>query len=97
VEKLATAFNEAKIGGFRTAAGADETGLSMPAQKIIFYAWLSENTAEDTAGAHVIAGADFGNAAPEGGVYARSAESKETVTVPADLPEAVRAAVSSTR
>jgi hypothetical protein len=97
VEKLATAFNEARIGGFRTAAGTGETGLSMPARKITFYAWLSENTAEDTAGAHVIAGADFGNAAPDGGIYARSAGSGETVTVPTDLPEAVRAAVNSPR
>ena len=93
VEKLATVFNEAKVGGFRTAAGADETGLSMPAQRITFYAWLSENTAEEAAGAHVIAGAELGNAAPDGGIYARSAAGEETVTVPEALSEAVRAAV----
>jgi hypothetical protein len=93
VEKLATVFNEAKVGGFRTAAGADETGLSVPAQRITFYAWLSENTAEDAAGVHVIAGAELGNAAPDGGIYARSAAGEETVTVPEALSEAVRAAV----
>ena len=93
VENLATAFNEARIGGFRTVAGAGETGLAVPPQKITFYAWLSENTAEDAAGAHVIAGADLGNTAPDGGVYARSAAGEETVTVPETLSGAIRAAV----
>ena len=93
VENLAAAFNEARIGGFRTVAGANETGLAVPPQKITFYAWLSENTAEDAAGAHVIAGADLGNAAPDGGTYARSAAGEETVTVPETLSGAVRAAV----
>lgn len=93
VAKLFDAFNEAKVGGFRTAQSAETTGLATPARRIAFYAWLSENTAEDTAGGHLIAGADFGHSTPDGGFYARSAPRGETVTIPADLPEAVRTAV----
>jgi len=93
IDSLVAAFNEAKVGSFRTAESAGAVGLAAPARKIFFYAWLSENTAEDASGTHVIAGADFGNEAPEGGVYARAAGSDETVTVPPALPDAVRAAV----
>lgn len=93
VMKLVAAFNETKIEAFRTTESAAKTGLVAPGQKIFFDAWLSENTAEDTAGGHVIAGADLGKAAPDGGVYARAAGSAETVTVPAALAEAIRAAV----
>ena len=67
--------------------------MAAPPQRITFYAWLSENTAEDAAGGHIIAGADFGHAAPDGNVYARAADSDETVTIPGALPEAVRGVV----
>jgi hypothetical protein len=69
------------------------TGLTAPRQKIVFYAWLTENTAEDAAGGHIIAGADFGYTAADGIVYARSTTGDETVTIPAGLSEAVRSAV----
>jgi len=93
VAELVAAFNQAEVGGFRTAASAEATGLAAPPQRITFYAWLSENTAEDAAGGHIIAGADFGHAAPDGNVYARAADSDETVTIPGALPEAVRGVV----
>lgn len=93
VAKLVTSFNETKVGAFRTAESAEAVGLASSKEKIYFYAWLSENTAEDTAGGHVIAGANLGHPAPDGGVYARSSGSEETVTVPADLSEAIRTAV----
>ncbi|MGA0092843.1 MAG: DUF4340 domain-containing protein [Chthoniobacterales bacterium] len=93
IEKLVTAYNETKVSGFRTAESTEAVGLAAPPRRIAFYAWLSENTAEDTAGSHILAGADFGNAAPDGGIYARCIGSEETVTVPADLPATVRAMV----
>lgn len=93
IEKLITNFNEAKVSGFRTTETAEMTGLSTPRQKILFYAWLTENTAEDAAGGHVIAGANFGYATADGNVYARSATGDETVTIPAALSDAVRGAV----
>ena len=91
--KLVSAFNDAEVGGFRTTETAEMTGLTAPRQKIVFYAWLTENTAEDAAGGHVIAGADFGYTAADGNVYARSTTGDETVTIPAGLSEAVRSAV----
>ena len=93
VEKLVAAFNATEVNAFRTAESAEAVGLASPPRRVAFYAWLSENTAEDAAGSHIVAGADFGNAAPDGGVYARAAGGEETVTVPAELPEAVRATV----
>lgn len=93
IEKLITDFNEAKVSGFRTTETAEMTGLSSPRQKILFYAWLTENTAEDAAGGHVIAGANLGYATADGNVYARSATGDETVTIPAALSDAVRGAV----
>lgn len=93
VAKLVDVFNETKVGGFRTTESVDATGLAAPRQKIAFCTWLSENTAEDAAGGHVVAGANLGFAAPDGGLYARPEGSDETVTVPAALSEAVRAAV----
>ena len=91
--KLVSAFNDAEVGGFRTTETAEMTGLTAPRQKIVFYAWLTENTAEDAAGGHIIAGADFGYTAADGNVYARSTTGDETVTIPAGLSEAVRSAV----
>ena len=93
VVKLAGVFNDTEVSAFRTAESAEDTGLAAPAQKIFFEAWLSENTPEEAAGAHPIAGAELGKAAAGGGVYARAAGSEETVTIPAELSGAVRAAV----
>lgn len=93
--ELITAFNEARVISFRTAAPPAETGLAPPSRRVTFASWLSENTAEDSAGGHVLAGAEFGAVAPDGGVYARAAGRDETVTVPPDLGERLRALVDS--
>ena len=85
VERLVGAFNAARVTTFRTAAAPADTGLESPARRLAFLAWLSENTAEEPAGGHPIAGVDLGAPAPGGGVYARVAGSDETVTVPPDL------------
>lgn len=85
VTGLIEAFNSARVISFRTAAPPAETGLAQPARRVTFAAWLSENTPEDAAGGHVLAGAELGSAAPDGGIYARAAGRDETVTIPAEL------------
>ncbi len=82
---LVDAFNETRVVSFATAAGGDETGLDQPRLRLRFYAWLSENTAEEPAGGHLLAGADFGLAAADGNVFARVEGSDEKVTVPRQL------------
>lgn len=85
VERLVGTFNAARVTTFRTAATPAETGLENPVRRLAFLAWLSENTAEESAGGHAIAGVDLGAPAPGGGIYARVAGSDETVTLPPDL------------
>lgn len=90
VEALIAKFNATRVTSFRTAAAPAETGVDNPAGRVAFYSWLSENSAEEAAGAHVIAGADLGAQAPDGGTYARAAGTDETVTIPADLGAELR-------
>ncbi len=85
VTGLVDAFNETRVVSFATAAGAGETGLDQPRLRLRFFAWLSENTAEDPAGGHLLAGADFGLAAADGSVFAKVEGSSEKVTVPSTL------------
>ncbi len=85
VDRIIETFNAARVATFRTAAAPAETGLDIPPRRLTFLAWLSENTAEETAGGHVIAGVDLGAATRDGGVYARTSGSDETVTIPPDL------------
>ena len=95
VDNLIAVFNAARVVSFRTAATPAGTGLDNPPLRVAFYAWLSENTAEEPAGGHVIAGADLGAQAPDGGIYARAAGSDETVTIPAGLGDTLRRIVVS--
>lgn len=90
VDALIAKFNAARVTSFRTAAAPDETGLDNPSGRVAFCAWLSENSAEEAAGSHVIAGADLGAQAPDGATYARAAGTDETVTIPADLGAELR-------
>ena len=85
IARLVGSFNETRVTSFATAAVAEETGLHQPRLRLRFFAWLSENTAEEPAGGHVIAGADFGSVAADGTVFARVEGSNEKVTVPADF------------
>ena len=85
IARLVESFNETRVTSFATAAVAEETGLHQPRLRLRFYAWLSENTAEEPAGGQVLAGADFGSAAADGAIYARVEGSNEKVTVPAEL------------
>jgi len=85
VASLVDAFNETRVVSFAPAAGSEETGLDRPRLRLRFYAWLSENSAEESAGGHLLAGADFGLPAPDGNVYAKVEGSTEKVVVPPGL------------
>jgi len=81
ISRLIEVFNDTRVASFVPAAGTSETGLDQPAIRLRFLAWLSENTAEEPAGGHILAGADFGAAAGDGNTYARVEGNNETVTV----------------
>jgi hypothetical protein len=91
VTALIEAFNAARVVSFRTAASPAETGLGQPSRKIAFSSWLSENTPEETAGGHLLAGAELGAPAPDGAIYARAAGRDETVTIPPELAQKIDA------
>lgn len=90
ISALVRLFNNARVVSFRTASTAQETGLDHPSRRIGFYAWLSENTPEETAGGQLIAGAELGSEAPGGNIYARASGSDETVAIPPALGTAIR-------
>lgn len=90
VTGLIDAFNATRVDTFRPPAEADQTGLNPPSETVTFYAWLSENSAEESAGGQVLAHADLGQPASEKTVYARTARDGETVTVDGALSEIVR-------
>ena len=81
VTRLLEVFNGARVASFAPSAGAAETGLDQPVIRLRFYSWLSENSAEEPAGGHLLAGAEFGRTAPDGNIYARAEGTGETVTV----------------
>lgn len=91
INQLIESFNGTRVVAFATAAAAEETGLDRPRLGLRFYAWLSENTAEEPAGGQVLAGADFGSAAAGGNVFARVEGSNEKVIVPPELDAQVAA------
>lgn len=87
--RLIELFNETRAVSFQPGLTAPDAGLEPPSQRLLFSAWLSENTAEESAGRHPIAGAELGSAA-EDGVYGRVAGGEEIVTLPPDLSAAIR-------
>ena len=88
VEELIRLFNEARATSFQPGLTAETGGLTPPAQRLVFSAWLSENTAEDSAGGHPIAGVELGSAAGND-VYARVRGTDEIVTLPPELSRAM--------
>jgi len=88
VEKLIDIFNETRATSFQPGLTAQNAGLEPAAQRLVFSAWLSENTAEDAAGGHAIAGVELGRA-DGNNVYARASGTEEIVTLPPDLSKAV--------
>ena len=95
VSALIEAFNSARIEAFRPVADPDKTGLDTPAESITFFSWLSENSAEEPAGGHVIAKADLGTAATDNTIYARAGQTAEVATVDKELAAAVRRLMDS--
>lgn len=95
VSALIEAFNSARIAVFRPVVDPGRTGLGPPEERIEFFAWLSENSAEETAGGHVIAQADLGSPAADNTVYARTERTGEVVTVDKGLAATVRRLMES--
>jgi hypothetical protein len=82
-------FNETRAVSFQPGLTAADAGLEPPAQRLLFSAWLSENSAEEAAGRHPIAGADLGSATGDA-VHARVSGAEEILTIPPDLAESIR-------
>lgn len=91
ISRLIGSFNAARVASFAPSAAAAETGLDRPSLRVRFYAWLSENTAEEPAGGHLIAGADFGRSTPDGRLYARVEGTGESVIVEPGLFDEISA------
>lgn len=89
VNKLIEAFNKTRIVSYRASTPPGEAGLEPPARRLAFYAWLSENTAEEAAGGHNIASVDLGKHEADGNIFARGGAEAEIVTIPAVLAEAL--------
>lgn len=81
VTGLIETFNTTRVDAFRPPADSGQTGLNPPVASVTFLAWLSENSAEDAAGGHILARADLGHAASDQTVYARTDRDGEIVTV----------------
>lgn len=88
VEGLIRLFNETRAISFQPGVTTGSAVLDPPAKKLVFSAWLSENSAEEPAGGHAIAGADLGGQAGDA-VYARKSGGSDIVTVPPELGRAV--------
>ncbi len=88
IDALIGLFNETRATSFQPGQTAEDAGLAPPRQRVLFSAWLTENTAEEPAGGHAIAGVDLGGTNDEG-VYARITGTGEIVTLPPDLAMAV--------
>ena len=89
VNKLIETFNKTHIVSFRASTPPGEAGLEPPAQRLAFYAWLSENTAEEAAGGHAIASVDLGDSEANGDIFARGGAEGEIVTIPSTLTNAL--------
>ena len=89
VAALIELFNETRATSFQPGLTAEDSGLAPPEQRLVFSAWLSENTAEDAAGGHPIAGVDLGRTEGDK-VYARVTGQQEIMTVPPELAETMR-------
>ena len=91
VQKMVTAFAAVKATRFEpaTAGVLEQNGLSHPPLTVEFFAVVSENTPETTAGSQLVAGLKFGTKQPGGLVPALKSGSPEIAFVPENLLEAV--------
>jgi hypothetical protein len=96
VNNLIDAFNKTRIASFRATMPPGEAGLEPPAGRLAFYAWLTENTAEEAAGGHPIASVDLGEPEADGNIFARGGSEDEIVTIPAALEGVLKEFTDST-
>ncbi len=91
IEAFTRAFNDSRVLSFSPPAGSAEPGLDPPAAAVRFVAWLSENTPEEGAGGHEVAGLQSGTPAGEGAVHARIGGDPAVVVVPAAFTSQISA------
>ena len=82
-------FNNTRALSFQPGLTAQDAGLEPPAQRLLFSAWLSENSAEEAAGRHPIAGVELGVVGAENRP-ARVTGREEILMVPPDLARAIQ-------
>lgn len=95
IAALMETFNSTSAAGFRPGVSPAEAGLEPPQGRVEFLAWLSENTPEEAAGGHLIAGLEIGRADGEGNILVRRQGSNEILAVPASVIDALRALVTA--
>ena len=82
-------FNNTRALSFQPGLTAQDAGLEPPAQRLLFSAWLSENSAEEAAGRHPIAGVELVVVGAENRP-ARVTGREEILMVPPDLARAIQ-------
>lgn len=88
ITDLIELFNSTRALSFQPGLTARDTGLEPPAQRLLFSAWLSENSAEEAAGRHPIAGVELGAVGAET-CSARVTGTEEILMLPPDLARAI--------
>ena len=89
IVQLIELFNRTRALSFQPGLTAQDAGLEPPAQRLLFSAWLSENSAEEAAGGHPIAGVELGAIGAET-CPARATGTEEILMLPPDLARAIR-------
>ncbi len=89
IDSLIELFNNTRAVSFQPGLTAQDAGLEPPAQRLLFSAWLSENSAEESAGRHPMAGVELGAADGET-CPARVTGAEEILRLPPDLARAIR-------
>lgn len=95
IDAFMETFNNTSATGFRPGMSPSEAGLEPPHARVEFLAWLSENTPEETAGGHLIAGLDIGRVDENGNVLARRLGSDEILSVPVDFLQNLKSLVKA--
>lgn len=97
VQQMVDALAAVKASGFEpsTVVGLEKSGLSKPALALEFFAVVSENTPETTAGNQLVTGLKFGSKREAGLVAVLKAGSPEIAMVPETILPSVPAEESS--
>lgn len=95
IDALMEIFNSTSATGFRPGVSPSDAGLEPPQASVEFLSWLSENTPEEAAGGHLIAGLEIGREDEEGNILVQRQGSNEILAVPASVIDALRALVAA--